>query len=662
MLPTVTIRDAETLDRVVGEYLKHDAFVFDVESIGDVRGVAPLAPVAWISLACASRCDVIPIAHPHGNLIRPSWTEKEAWWDENDLTPAKKQPKKKWRTIRHPAEWTPAPKQLSHQEVFSALRPLLFGGYLTVGHNLKFDLEAVAKYYDGKIPTGPYFDTLLAANLLLHGNQKRGLKDLAKKYYGVVYPDKDVGKNVALHGFDEVATYSLLDASMNFLLFEDMEAALEREGLLDRWGIRTDVDLAFDSLWDMEMEVLPALCRMELEGAMLDEAPLDDLGVVLEDRLRGMLKNLTKAAGRVINPNSTADVQELVYETRGHKPFAFTEKTEQPKTSKGVLEAYSTDPVVAELLEYKSNDTLYGTFVGKPDENGEYTTGLRQHLHGGLTGGKIHPDFRQMGARTGRLSCAKPNLQNIPSRDERGDIIRAMFIAEPGWTLVVADYSQIEYRVLAEFSGDPTLLRAFEEGWDPHAAAAALIYGVALEEVLPEQRSTAKNFNFAVLYGAGLGKLAGMSGITLGEAEKFLRRHERQFPAIYSWKQQVLQEARRREPPHVVTIAGRRRMLPALNWSNSELRSAAERQAINTEVQGSAADVMKMAIAHVERKRPPCWKQILTVHDELMLKVPDEDADEAAKALQQWMEEINPLQHVRLVAEANYGKTWHDAK
>lgn len=262
-------------------------------------------------------------------------------------------------------------------------------------------------------------------------------------------------------------------------------------------------------------------------------------------------------------------------------------------------------------------------------------------------------------------NCSEPNLQNIPRPDTAlGKQLRSLFIAPPKHQLVVADYKQIEYVIMAHFSGDPVLMRFFEQGLDFHLAVAAMILGIPQEQVTKPQRTIAKNTNFAVAYGAGINKVAAMSGITVREAEHFSNAHKRMLPALYTFNKQVVRTCRKRNPPHVKTLLGRKRRLPAIRWSNDELRMYAERQAVNSVIQGSASDLNKIAAVRLFEMLPPNWQTLLTVHDEFVIAVPDAEVDDAIPVVREAMigAGVQELIRVPLGVDIQAVARWSDAK
>jgi DNA polymerase I-like protein with 3'-5' exonuclease and polymerase domains len=659
--PTVpTVTSVQQLDEVVSYYRDVDEFVFDVETVGKHRGHPVRNRVTWLSLAHGTRRDVIPMGHPLGFVLRKAYSYEEEYYDEDDLTPVRKQPKKKRERIDVPARYGPTPKQLWPQQVWSALEPVFFGPARKIGANVKFDLESVAKYYGGDYPPPPYGCTQVMARLLGESRASEGLKDRTVKRWNHDYdreniakPDKNGENGVEVHPYPKVALYAYLDVHYTWLEWVDYIKEIRRRGQ--------------ENLFNLEMDLLEGLVDLELFGFPIDVEPMEELAVKVRGRLEEIEESVFSAAGYVFDISSAPQKRKFVYEVRGHKPFAFTPggkdgKNPQPSTSKGVLEAFAArDSIVKDLLEHSAVATLGSTFVGEPKEDGTFSGGLYQHI----VNGRIHTSLNQTGADTGRLSSSKPNLQNVPRRPHHplSKAVRKLFVADPGHLLIVSDYSQIEYRVLAYLSEDPTLTKAFIEGFDPHAATMALLLGVSLDEIDEETRDKGKTTNFAEIYGAGPATIASNAGVTLKEAKDLQSELKRKSPRIQRWKKKIIQQARSRRPqPYVETILGRRRVLPGLWSGNDSQRSTAERQVVNTRVQGSAADIIKVAMVKVHRALPPGANLLLQIHDELIVQAPEDRAEEVRELVSYQMESVRLLGRIPLVAEAHIGKNWSEAK
>lgn len=656
-----TIRTPEQLEEVVEHYSGLDEFVFDVETVGKRRGHPKTNRVSWLGLAAPGcRADVIPLGHPQGEVIVQGYKQREPWWDEENPTPTGR-PRKKWRVVHYPSTFTDPPDQLWTSDVFDALKPIFFSEARKIGHGVKFDLASVSKYYGGAIIPPPYGDTLIAAHLL-NSSLKYGLKAIVTRLYEHTYdtediakPDKNGENGIEIHAFSKAARYTGLDVRYTWMLWEQFYSLLRKSKM--------------EKLFDLEMDVLEVLLSMEDAGVRIDTKAMVKLGVELRERMVEIEKSVFAAAGHTFDMNSSPQKAKFIYETRGHEVFAWTKggqdgKNKKPSTAAAVLETYAAkDEAVADLLDYTAVQKLYSTYVGEQLDDGSYVGGLLEHL----IDGRLHADFVQYGTDTGRFSCRSPNLQNIPKRakDERSQLIRKMFIPNEGESFIVADYGQIEYRVLAHYSEDPTLVEAFVNGYDPHAATAAILFDKHIDDVLPAERDTAKNFNFAEVYGAGLGKLAGMAKVSFDQVKKLKSTYNRQFPRVQDFKKEVIKTARNRKPPYVTTMLGRRRYLPGL-WSNDDdKRYGAERQAVNTVVQGTAADIIKIAMVELhhalELEFNGQAKILIQVHDELVVTAPDEIAEPVQNVMQETMEGVNILT-VPLEAEANVGKSWSAAK
>ena len=658
----VTVRTPEQMAEVAEHYASVDEFVFDVETVGKRRGNPQVNRVTWLGLACEGRTDVIPMGHPLGELIEPEHSVKEPFWDDSKVGKRGK-PLKQWRTVRIPAEHTPAPSQLYPEQVWGPLEDAFFSGgkrRRKIGHGVKFDLESIAKYYGGKVPPPSYGDTLVVAHIL-NSRLQYGLKDIVKRLWDHVYdeeniakPDKNGENGVEVHPYSKVARYTYLDVYYTWRIWKLFEGVPAMHRL--------------DKVLALEQDVLPVLLSMEMHGVPIETSKMRDLSEVLTERIVEVEKTIFSAAGEVFNLNSTLQKQKFVYETRGHEVFARTD-TGQPSTAAGVIESFAgTDPAVKALLEHAKIAKLLSTYVGEIGKDGKVVGGLPDFIVNQGRGPRIHADFVQYGADTGRFSCRKPNLQNIPRRakDPESKAIRTLFVADPGHLLVVADYSQIEYRVLAHFSGDPTLTRAFLEGYDPHAATMALLLDKDIEDVSEEERDAGKTTNFAEIYGAGPGTIAANAGVSIQRAKWIRATYRKRFPRVQEWKYRTINDARRAKPrAHVRTLTGRVRYLPALLARDDGPRYAAERQAVNTRVQGSAADIIKIAMVRLhnelEYRYESRAKIILQVHDELMVMAPEDVAEEVKDTVQEIMEGVNLLK-VPMVAEAKVGRTWAEAK
>lgn len=664
------ITTQEQLQEFVSAYSDVSAFAFDVETIGEDRLYPVINDVCWISFATEGRIDVIPMGHPNGSF--------EGWKKPLLLPGQRRLAEGKELTEAHYSKdqrkWEPlfgeAPEQLTPGEVFSAIKPLMFGKALKIGHNLKFDLKSVAKYYKGTVPAKPYFDTLMAAFIINNMNKNQlNLAACVKRELGIEV-EKGVGANVAEHSFEDVAKYSGIDAEVTWKLYQSLAPRL------------TD---NLKRVWRLEMDVLGALCDMELAGAPIDEAQLDVLNEQIGKGKVAAEAKAYKIAGKAFSINSVQAKQKLLFGVPedGGKPrikpnirlkAALTPKGQDTLKSGGelteahysvsaeALEFYrGKDALVDALLEYQDLNKLMTTYVTpykggevKHVTNGKEKTTYRKSL---LINGRVHTNFKAHGAETGRFSSTEPNLQNIPSSGDYGKLIRNLFIAPPGYKLVVADYSQIEPRVIAAFSEDPILINNYLTGGD--------IY-TTIGDTMGVDRKAGKVLVLAISYGVGPDKIAASIGCSVTEAKKLLTDFEKEFASIAKYKAKVVRLAKQSGPiPFVETLFGRRRYIPDLLSREQGFLSRAERQAFNTVIQGSAADIMKLAIvrAHSCFVDEPDINVLLTVHDELVTVCPEDRAEEVADAIRVSMEGIKMKEiTVPLVAEVYTVDKWGQAK
>ena len=620
--------------------------VFDVETKGEHRLDPRRNQVFWLTLSAGGRTDVIPFGHPIG---RANGITKEPRTDKNG----------KVRMFKVPT-YTEPPKQLWPADVFEVLEPVFFGDRTLWGHNVKFDLESTAKYYDGVVPPPPYGCTMIAAHLINENLRTYRLGDCVKREYGYAY-DKNVGKAVETYPFRLAAQYCHQDGT-----YTDMLRGLYVPQLR-KYGLR--------GVFALEMDVLDVLCRMESNGSpIVDIEALRELDRDLDKQIVEITGRLYKLAGRPWNFNSHPQKVQIFYGKRanggqGLKPVKHTESG-APSCDKEALEHYQgRNELVDAFIEFSELDKISGTYVkaylGTNDAKAKDKSRNNAPPYNPDTG-HIHANFKQSGTVTGRFSCSEPNLQNIPRPDKPlGKKIRGLFIAAPGEALIVADWSQIEYRILAQYSGDRKLIRAFQDGLDFHLYVASMLLGKPMDEVTPVESTMSKNTNFAVIYGAGIGKIAAMSGVKLAQAERFAAAHQRMLPGVYRFRDHVITTCRQRRPCHVKTMMGRVRRLPMINSHDRGTRAYAERQAVNTVIQGSAADLMKLAMVREDRLLKPGMTMNLTVHDELVTSVPLSMVEEGEAIVREAMmgtDIASLLRPVPLVADIKVVQRWSEAK
>jgi DNA polymerase I-like protein with 3'-5' exonuclease and polymerase domains len=643
------IRTLDALDELINDYFDFDEFVIDIESKGPHRGDPRRNEVFWISLAGPGRADAIPCGHPIGErIIRDPDDDYyrinpvNGRHQEHQINPSSNRPK--WVDVPEPFE--DPPKQLWISDVTEALRPLLFSKRRIIGHNVKFDIQSLTKYYEAP-PPGPYGDTLVAAKLINEnhrGYRPYSLGACVEREFHFKY--EKIGKNVDEHPYSEAHLYSYLDAKYTWLLWLLYTKQLKQEEV--------------DHVFGLEMDLLPSIIDSELTGIEVDEKALGVLGKEWSLEMARHQIAINDAAGWEVNLNAKKQVGKLVYDVLGKPCTVFTRNRSYRSTAKETLEVFAKDPTVAAILDYASLNKLNSSFV----EN------IKRNTHGGRT----HPSYDQVGAVSGRFSCSDPNIQQVPSRSERGKKVRDVFVAGKDKVLIVCDLSQIELRVLAHFTQDPVLLRAYRKGISLHAQLAERIFG---PDYTPFQYSLAKNGHFSVLFGAGpntMVKKYQFPNVKL--AKDVLAGFYDTYKQVQPWKEQIWVQARSKyrkgkTPPYVETILGRKRRLRDLYTLDSYLRSSAERQAISVTISGSAADLFKVSMIECHNLLlQQAWEGhiLILVHDELVVEVPEKYADEGLRLVKAAMEDpVNPftgepMLSVPVTAEAKIVKRWSEGK
>lgn len=627
-------------------------FSWDMETSGENRGVPYCNAASWIGLATRGRTAVIPFGHPIGT--RQTGIVKEPRTLSDGKT----------RMFKVPVYEGPPP-QLVRDQVFEALRPLFFHDELVkVGHGVQFDLATIAKYYEDEIPAGPHCDSIVLRWLIDENRKQYKLKTITKDIYGFSYDDEDVGKCVEKHPFGKVAHYLHCDVVYPLAEYRKLRPMIDEQGL--------------QRVYELEMSLLPILARMRLTGMAVDEARLEEMRADLSVRVEQVEAKIYHAAGRKFNINAPRQKQEVLYapKSKGGQALRAWKLTDTGKKKKengqpldiysystdaDALDSYVGNPVVDALLNYQEWYKLLHTYVlGYLGDDTAKDKPCR------IFDGKIFADFVQYGTKTGRFSCREPNLQNIGRPDtELGTLIRGAFIAEPGRKLIVADYDQIELVVLAHFLGQGQLFEGFMQGIDPHTMTAAMVLGKEPVDVAKvERQKYGKSINFAVVYGAGDGKVASMIGCDARQARAFLQKHEVEFPEIYGFKEYILDQCRAERPPHIRTLFGRMRRVPGIHSKDRGMRMYSERQAFNSLVQGSSADIMKFAMIRLASTMPD-WMQLhLSVHDELVTSAPVDRVDEAKDILLNAMTGpgIGDMLRVPLKSDCAVASRWSEAK
>jgi len=546
------------------------------------------------------------------------------------------------QSLLEPANPTDAPN-LDAERVHAELAGVLTDPQRPkIAHNGKYDLTVLTRHGFDVHPLAG--DTMIAAWLLNPASRGLGLKALAWERLGVeMTPISElIGKGKKQITIDQVplekvVTYACADVDMTLRLSPRLADELREKGLWDLYA-------------DVEMPLVPVLMRMEMHGVMLDVEFLHEMSQELGHRLDELEEQICALAGHRFNINSTPQLRTVLFDELG-LPVIHRTKT-GPSTDARTLEALKDQhEIVALLLEHRQLSKLRSTYVDALPRLVNPETG------------RLHTSYKQTGTETGRLSSADPNLQNIPIRTPLGRKIRRSFIAPPGHQLVSADYSQVELRVLAHLSGDENLQAAFLRGEDIHARTAADILDIDIKKVTPDQRRLAKTINFGIVYGMGEYGLAQRTELNQEEARQFIESYFARYPGVKDYLDAVKKQAR--ENGYVETILGRRRYFPELrsgSRAGGMVRRAAERAAINMPVQGSAADIMKLAMLHMDRElreRGLRSTMILQVHDELVFEAPDDEADTVAALARQVMSQAYELT-VPLKVDVEVGSNWRD--
>jgi len=527
-------------------------------------------------------------------------------------------------------------------EILALLKPLLEDpAHRKAGQNTKYDAEVLLAHGIELAPIE--FDTMLASYLLEPGRGTHNLDAMALRHLGVrKIPTEDlIGKgkkqiSMAEVPVEKVAAYAAEDADCTFRLMEFFRPRLEEEKLTDLF--RT-----------VEMPLVPVLVHMEMAGVKVDVDYLRSMSRELEGVSNRLAKEIQELAGEEFNVNSPKQLGPILFEKlqiqKGSRRRVRRTQTGY-STDAAVLEEFEANPIVGRILEYREVTKLRGTYVDA----------LPDLVHPRT--GRIHSSFHQAVAATGRLSSSDPNLQNIPIRTELGKRIRRSFVAPEGFKLVGADYNQIELRLMAHLSGDKALRDVYARGGDVHAETAARILRIPVEKVTREQRSQAKAINFGILYGMGPMRLSRDLKISMEEARAFLAAYFHEFPGVRAWQEGTIERARREG--FVETLFGRRRAIPEILSAEPGVRANAENMALNTPLQGTAADLIKVAMIRIHdrlRRERPKARMILQVHDELLFEVPEREAKKVAELAKEEMEGAKALS-VPIVADVGIGDNW----
>ena len=552
-----------------------------------------------------------------------AWREDEAWY----------------LPVRAPA----GERCLDAAKTLEALRPVLEDPAVEkIGQNLKYDMIVLRNA--GVRLAGVRFDTMVASYLLDAGGRNHNLDDLARRYldHDTIKITELIGTGKKQKRMDQVPVRRVADYAG-----EDALLPLRLRPILAKKLAEADLDKLYA---DLELPLIDVLAELEYNGIKVDVDRLADLSRRYGARIEDLQNEIEDLAGHPLNVASPKQLQRVLFQEQG-LPVLKKTKT-GPSTDAEVLEELAMGhDLPAKILEYRQYAKLKGTYVDA----------LPQMVHPET--GRVHASFHQAVAATGRLSSSDPNLQNIPVRTEAGREIRSAFVpGQPGWLLLAADYSQIELRVLAHFSGDRRLAEAFARDEDVHARVASQVYGVPLEQVTADMRRKAKAVNFGIIYGQSPFGLAKQLGIGKDEAAQFINTYFEGYPGIEGFLGRVLAECRKNG--YVSTILGRRRAIRGVRAEAGRQRNLAERTAVNTVIQGSAADLIKQAMITIhrrlEREGLPA-RMLLQIHDELIFEVPREELDYSARLVVQEMVAARSLE-VPLKVDVKAGPNWADAK
>ena len=542
------------------------------------------------------------------------------------------------------AYYVPIPAEREEAlKIVNEFRPLFENEEIAkVGQNIKYDMIVLQNY--GVQVKGSLFDTMLA-HYVLQPELRHNMDYLAEIYlhYKTIHIDELIGpkgkgqKSMRDLSPSEVYRYACEDADVTLKLKNVLEKELKEQG----------VEHLF---YEIEMPLVPVLVNIESNGVRIDTEALRQTSVHLTARLQEIEQEIYQLAGEQFNISSPKQVGELLFERLKLADKPKKTRTGQYVTSEEVLESLrSKHEVIGKILDYRGLKKLLSTYVDA----------LPQLINPRT--GRIHTSFNQAVTATGRLSSSNPNLQNIPVRDDDGKEIRKAFIPDEGCEFFSADYSQIELRIMAHLSQDPNMVEAFVEGHDIHAATAAKIYKIGIDEVTPDMRRKAKTANFGIIYGISAFGLAERMGVSRQEARELIDGYFATYPQVKAYMDKSIEVAR--EQGYVETISHRKRFLPDINSRNATTRGYAERNAINAPIQGSAADIIKVAMARIHQRFQAYnlkAKMILQVHDELNFSVPAAEKELVQKIVIEEMENAYPMR-VPLKADCGWGKNWLEA-
>ena len=529
------------------------------------------------------------------------------------------------------------------QKIVNIFKPIYENeDIVKVGQNIKYDLEVLSHY--GVQLKGQLFDTMIAHYLIqpeLHHN----MDYMAEVYLG--YQTIHIEQLIGPKGKLQKNMRDLSPAEVYVYACEDADITLRLKNVLEPQLKEAEVEELF---YQIEMPLVPVLAKMEMNGVRIDTQSLKETSEIFTLRMHDLEQNIHRLAGKAFNISSPKQVGDILFGEMKIIEKPKKTKTGQYVTSEEVLQQLrGKHPIVADILDYRALKKLLGTYVDALPKLINPRTG------------HIHTSFNQTVTATGRLSSSDPNLQNIPVRGEDGKEIRKCFIPEEGCEFFSADYSQIELRVMAHLSQDPNMMEAFREGYDIHAATAAKIYEKPVEEVTRDERNKAKRANFGIIYGITIFGLADRLNINRAEAKRLIDGYFEMFPRVRQYMEECKEAARKHG--YVETFFHRRRYLPDINSNNATVRGFAERNAINAPIQGSAADIIKVAMVRIDQRfqrEQIRSKMILQVHDELNFSVLPAEREQVQRIVMEEMQAAYPLS-VPLVADGGWGQNWLEA-
>ncbi len=537
-----------------------------------------------------------------------------------------------------------APEQFSPSRAIELLRPVLEDeGIAKIGQNIKYD--ALVLRHHGVELKGIHFDTMIASYVINPGLRQHNLDYLAQHYlnHKTITYHEVVGKGKSAVNFSEVDLERATEYSC-----EDADVTLRLMSILER---RLQEDMNLDLFYNLEMRLMPVLMDMELAGIKIDSSFFKDMSRLFAEKIRGLEREIYQEAGMEFNINSPQQLGFVLFEKLQLPVQKKTIKTKSLSTDVKVLKklAASGFKIPGLLLRYRTLTKLKSTYLDALVKMVNPSTG------------RIHTSFNQTVAATGRLSSSNPNLQNIPIRGEEGREIRKGFIAEDACFLLSADYSQVELRLFAHYSQDRALMEAFRREEDIHSLTASEILGVPKSEVTQDMRRIAKAINFGIIYGMGPRKLSDELGIDQKTAKEYIDSYYKRYEGVTRYRESMAKVAL--EDGYVTTLFNRRRYLPEIRSENNRVRAEAERIAINTPIQGTAADLIKKAMINIHRRLGSegfRTRMLLQVHDELLFEVPEDEIERITPIIKKEMEEVHRLD-VPLKVDINHGRNWDEA-